>query len=268
MTIFTDEQKQKVESLVRSCGSLMLSALCTENDSSVIKEKNGDANFVTVFDEQVQDSLIKGISEIFPDAVFFAEEKDNSAEDVKNGRCFIIDPIDGTTNFIHSMGASTISVAMLVDGVPVFGVVYDPYRDDYFCAQSECGAYMNGERIFVSERYLEHSVVAFGTTPYKKSEYAEKGFLIAKNIFMNCSDIRRSGSAALDMAYVACGKLDGFFECVLSPWDYAAGYVLIKEAGGTVTDFNGTDIGFSAPSPIICSNRLIHNKLSALINNI
>lgn len=267
MVLFTDEQQQKIEALIRACGKFMLSAHRVEDDSANIKEKNGDANFVTVFDEQVQINLIDGITEIFPDSLFFAEEKENSAEDIKHGRCFIIDPIDGTTNFIHELGASTISVAMLLDGVPVFGAVYDPYRDDYFCAQTGGGAYMNGKRIFVSDRQLGHSVIAFGTTPYKKSEYADKGFTIAKNIFMSCSDIRRSGSAALDMAYVACGKLDGFFECILSPWDYAAGSVLIKEAGGKVTDFNGTDIGFSAPSPVLCSNDVVYNKLKALINN-
>ena len=199
-------------------------------------------------------------------AHFFAEEKDNFAEDTKNGLCFVIDPIDGTTNFIHYLGASTISVGALMDGKPVLGCVYDPYRNDFFIAVDGKGAYKNGERISVSDRDMPTAVVSFGTTPYRKKEYAEEGFRIARDILCNCSDLRRSGSAALDMANIACGKLDGFFECILCPWDYMAGTVLIREAGGIVTDFNGTDIGFTEPSPLLCSNGIIQNKLLALIN--
>lgn len=267
MMIFSNEQFTRVETLVRESGRFMLTAHDIEKQEGNIKEKSGDADFVTVFDEGVQNRLIKGLLEIFPDAHFFAEEKDNFAEDTKEGLCFVIDPIDGTTNFIHALGASSISVAALCDGVLVFGLVYDPYRDELFYASKGQGAFCNGERIHVSERTLANSVVAFGTTPYKKKEYADKGFTIAKNIFCNCADIRRSGSAAIDLADVACGRLDAFFECILSPWDYAAGAIIVTEAGGTITDFNENELGFSVPSPILCSNGLIHKKLSALVNN-
>lgn len=268
MKIFNSDQKKIFETLVRDCGKYMLTAHSLQVGSDKVKAKSGDADFVTVYDETVQARLIEGILQIFPDAKFFAEEKENSTDDVKTGLCFIIDPIDGTTNFIHNLGASTISIALLIDGEPVFGLVYDPYRDDLFVAEKGNGAFLNGESINVSSRELDVSVVAFGTTPYRKKEYCEKGFGIARNIFMNCADIRRSGSAALDMAYVACGKLDAFFECLLSPWDYAAGYVLVKEAGGIVTEFDGAPAGFSKPAPVLCSNGIIHNKLCALINKV
>lgn len=267
MKIFTEEQFLVFEKLVRDCGKFMLTAHDIEKCKDNIKEKSGDADFVTVFDEGVQSRLIEGILSIFPDAHFFAEEKDNFAEDTKNGLCFVIDPIDGTTNFIHSLGASSISIAVLKDGILVFGLVYDPYRNEMFYASKDEGAYCNGERISVSDRSLPNSVVAFGTTPYKKKEYSDKGFFIAKSIFCNCADIRRCGSAAIDLACVACGRLDAFFECVLSPWDYAAGALIVTEAGGTISDFNGEAIGFSEPSPILCSNTIIHKKLLALINN-
>lgn len=267
MDVFTNEQSKIFEQLIRDCGKIMLAAHSIESDTSNIRAKSGDADFVTVYDECVQARIIDGILGIFPDAHFFAEEKENFEEDVKHGKCFVIDPIDGTTNFIHDLGASTISVAMLIDAEPVFGAVYDPYRDDYFTAEKGKGAYLNGIRISVSDRDLPVSVVAFGTTPYKKTAYSETGFSIAKKIFVNCADIRRSGSAALDMAYVACGKLDGFFECILSPWDYAAGSVLITEAGGAVSDFKGEEIGFAKPSAMVCSNDIIQKKLLALINN-
>ena len=155
---------------------------------------------------------------------------------------------------------------MLYDGEPVFGCVYDPYRDDLFIAEKGSGAYKNDELIHVSDRDIDTSVISFGTTPYRKKQYAADSFRIAENIFRECADIRRSGSAALDMAYVACGKLDGFFECILCPWDYAAGSVLITEAGGCVSDFSGKPVSFSVPSPLLCSNNIINNKLSALIN--
>ncbi len=267
MKYFTPEKLDKFKKLVFSCGEFMLKATVEEDNKDNVKHKAGDADFVTVYDEGVQQMLVSGLLEMFPDAKFFAEEKENFAEDTESGICFVIDPIDGTTNFIHYLGASTISVAMLYDGEIVFGCVYDPYRRDLFVAEKGSGAYMNDERIYVSGRDIDTSVISFGTTPYRKKQYAAEGFRIAENIFRNCADIRRSGSAALDMAYVACGKLDGFFECILCPWDYAAGAVLVTEAGGMVTDFNGKPVSFSEPSPLLCSNNIINNKLTALINN-
>ncbi len=255
-----------IEKLIRESGKIMLSAAEIEADSSNIKKKSGDADFVTVFDEAVQKALINGILDILPEAKFFAEEKENFEEDTKDGICFVIDPIDGTTNFIHSLGASAISVAMLYNGSAVFSVIYDPYRDELFSAKKGKGAFLNGKRISVSCRAIGEAVISFGTTPYKKTQFAEKGFNIAHNIFVNCSDIRRSGSAAIDMAYVACGRLDGFFECILSPWDYAAGSLIIEEAGGVVSDFEGSPVSFSVPSPLICSNNTVYKKLVALIN--
>lgn len=252
--------------LVRSCGEYMLSAGDVEKQQGSVKAKSGDADFVTIFDEGVQNRLISGILEKLPDAKFFAEEKDNFADDTKNGICFVIDPIDGTSNFIHRLNASSISVAMLSDGVISFAIIYDPYRDELFSAKRNAGAFCNGKKICVSERELSDSIIAFGTTPYKKKEYSEIGFNIAKNVFCSCADIRRSGSAAIDMANVAAGRLDGFFECILSPWDYAAGALIVNEAGGIVTDFNGNDVSFSEPGPILCSNTLINDKLIALIN--
>ncbi len=170
-------------SLVRSCGEYMLSAGDVEKQQGSVRAKSGDADFVTVFDEGVQNKLISGILDKLPDAKFFAEEKDNFASDTEQGICFVIDPIDGTSNFIHRLNASAISVAMLCDGEISLAVIYDPYRDELFSAKKSCGAYCNERKICVSERELCDSVIAFGTTPYKKKEYSEKGFAIAHNIF-------------------------------------------------------------------------------------
>ncbi len=265
--IFDNEKLSILEKLVRECGEYMKSATLREDDNNCVKAKSGDADFVTVYDEGVQKRLIEGILEIFPEAHFFAEEKQNFEEDTRCGLCFVIDPIDGTTNFIHNLNASAISIGLLEDGIPVFGLIYDPYREELFTACKGNGAYCNGKRINVSTRSLADSVISFGTTPYKKKEYSDMGFDIAKRLFVNCADIRRSGSAAIDMANVACGKLDAFFECILSPWDFAAGSVIVREAGGAVTDFSGTDVSFSAPCSLFCSNNLVKDEILAIINN-
>lgn len=265
--ILSDEKLRSLEQLVRDCGNYMKSAMITERDPYCVRTKSGDADFVTIYDESVQGRLIEGISDLFPDSRFFAEEKSNSEEDTKTGLCFVIDPIDGTTNFIHNLRASAISVALLVEGIPEFGLIYDPYNDEIYSAKRGSGAYCNGKSIHVSARKLSEAVISFGTSPYNKTELAERGFEIAKKIFMNCADIRRSGSAALDMVNVACGKLDGFFECLLSPWDYAAGSLIVREAGGSVTDFNGNNVSFSCPSAVLCSNNSVKDAILTVINN-
>ncbi len=264
--IFSEEKFSNLVRLVRDCGTYMKSASVAENDSSCVRTKSSDSDFVTVYDEGVQNKLIESLTVLFPDSRFFAEEKANSAEDTKSGYCFVIDPIDGTTNFIHNFNASAISIALLVDGELQFGLIYDPYSDEMFTAFSGKGAFCNGREIHVSDRKLSEAVISFGTSPYKKEEFADIGFETAKKIFMNCADIRRSGSAAIDMVNVACGKLDGFFECLLSPWDYAAGALIVREAGGSVISFSGEDVSFSCPSSVLCSNNIVKDGILAIIN--
>lgn len=266
MEVLSSEFIDYLVNLIRDCGEYMLGAGNVEEEKGNIKAKSGDADFVTVFDEGVQRKLINGISQKLPQAHFFAEEKANFAEETRNGICFVIDPIDGTSNFIHSLGTSAISVAMLCEGEIILGIIYDPYRDELFSAVKGKGAFCNEKKICVSGRELCDALISFGTTPYKKKEYSEKGFSAAQRVFCNCADIRRSGSAAIDMANVACGRLDGFFECILSPWDYAAGSLIIREAGGKASDFNGNELSFAEPCSVLCSNNIVHDKLMALIN--
>lgn len=230
-----------------------------------VNVKPGDANFVTVYDVKIQETLITGLKEIFPGAVFFAEEQDNSAVDVSKGTCFIIDPIDGTTNFIHDMGWSGISVGMLQDGVPTLGALYDPYRKEYYIAVKGRGAFLNGERIHVSDRPLGKSVISFGTSPYRKDDFADVSFRKAHDIYVKCADLRRSGSAVLDLYNVACGRLDGFFEFTLSPWDYTAGVVVVTEAGGRLTAFDGGSVTFDRDSSMLCTNSVIHDELMQIL---
>lgn len=265
--MITEEQKRKISELVRSCGAIMLSAHALENDPSRITEKYGMGNFVTEFDVKVQNALISGLGSVVPDARFIAEEKDNDGTDFLNGVCFIIDPIDGTANFIHDLHASAVSVGFFDCGEPVFALVYDPYRDELFTASKGGGAFLNGRKISVSDRPLDKALAAFGTSPYNRDTLGEISFAIAKSIYMKTADLRRTGSAAIDICNIACGRLDVFFEALLSPWDFAGGGLIIKEAGGILTDLHGNIPDFSKPSSVLCTNARLHKQALEIIKS-
>lgn len=253
-----------LKEIVRNAGKIMLGVDGIDADGDICA-KSGDANYVTVFDVKVQNYLISEITKVFPDAVFFAEEKDNDSCVLSSEHCFIIDPIDGTTNFIRNYKQSSISVAMFSKGKAVLGIVYNPYLDELFSATEGNGAFLNGERIFVSEKPLSEAVIGFGSSPYYKEELGKKTFDTVYNVFMHCADVRRTGSAAIDLANLAMGRIDGFFEMRLSPWDVAAGYLLVKEAGGVITDLDGHDIDFSNPSPVVAGSFKVHGELLSYI---
>ena len=255
-------------SLMVKAGDIMLSAHHIESDGS-IHEKSGDsANLVTVYDIAVQEFLLSEIKKNIPDACFIAEEKENDAEVLKAKYCFIIDPIDGTANFAHDYRHSCISLALFSYGEAVFCVIYDPYQKEIFSAEKGKGAYLNGNRITVSDRDVPHSIVAFGTSPYYKDKLADMTFGLCRALFMKCSDLRRSGSAALDLAYVAAGRNDMFFECVLSPWDIAAGSLLIREAGGIISDMEGNELAFDKPSPVIAASPRVYDALLETVKSL
>lgn len=243
--------------LIYEAGKIMLSAH-NDEQSQAVKIKPGMANFVTAYDVAVQEFLLREIAAAIPDATFIAEEQENDPKAFLGDKCFVIDPIDGTTNFIHDYRHSSISVAMLTGGEPVFGAVYDPYLGEMFTAERGHGAYLNGRPIHVANTPVALSVVTLGSTPYDKNTYASRTFALAQSIFMETADFRRSASAALDLAYVAAGRIDGFFELQLSPWDFAAGSLLVTEAGGLITQEDGTPITLSAPCSIFAGSPQVH----------
>ena len=231
------------------------------------KEKHGEVNYVTIYDEKVQAFLIENIKKIYPNATFIAEEKDNDNNALNSELCFIIDPIDGTTNFIRDYKTSSISVGVWSFGEPIFGAVLNPYLGELYTAEKGKGAFLNGQKITVSDKDLKETIFAFGSSPYYKQELGEKTFDIAKKFFFECADIRRSGSAALDFCHLASGRIDLFFECRLSPWDFAAGSIIVKEAGGIITDLDGNELNFSSPRSILCGNQKTHKKALEIIKN-
>lgn len=245
----------RIKELVRSVRSFFFS-----NGKEIDIMVKGTADFVTQVDFQVQEAVQRGLKELYPDIQFMGEEKDNSDIDF-NKAVWILDPIDGTTNFIHGYRHSALSLALCANRKIVMGIVYQPYTDELFWAQEGKGAWRQEERIYVSGvRELEKSLVTVGTSPWDH-DLADRNFELFKQIFLRCSDIRRTGSAALDLAYVACGRTDAFIEQGLKPWDFAAGVLLVKEAGGTVTDYKGEEIDVTALSQIAAGNGCIGQLL-------
>ena len=249
---------EAIEQAVREAGAVMRSAHDVESQKDAIDEKAGPANFVTVYDVRVQNMLMEALHRILPEAQYFAEEKENDPAILREGYTFIIDPIDGTTNFIHNYGMSAISVGLLYCGTPVFGVIYDPYREELFEARRGLGAFCNGRRIHVSDRPVEKGVFAVGTAPYYRETLGDATFSMMRTLFDAGVDIRRLGSAALDLAAVACGRADGYVELLISPWDYAAGALLVEEAGGIVTDPAGAPMQYASPSGICAGTAVTH----------
>ncbi len=196
-----------------------------------------------------------GLREIMPDAHFVGEEGTTQAF-APTGEFFIVDPIDGTTNFIKDYHFSSISVALVVDNAAELGVIYNPYTDEMFCAQRGQGAFCNGKRLHVSSEPLENAIIVFGTAPYHE-ELNEKTFSLAYSYFRKALDIRRSGSAALDLCTIAAGRAELFFELVLSPWDYAAGALIVEEAGGLVSDCDGHPLVYDRPCSVLARNKTV-----------
>lgn len=245
---------------------LVLSAkpfITDEADTDAVTEK-GDADFVTKVDLKVQSYIKSALLRDFPAIQFMGEEGERENIDFRKP-VWILDPIDGTTNLIHRYNMSAVSLALVENGRAVFGLIYNPFHNELFKAAKGSGAFLNGKRINVSKTAeLRDSLVSIGTMPYVKTDADEK-FELFKRIFLNSVDIRRGGSAALDLAYVACGRTDAFFESGLKPWDYAAGCIILEEAGGKVTDYDGNPVRFDENSSIIAGNKAVYGQLLPLI---
>ncbi|MBR3149570.1 MAG: inositol monophosphatase [Eubacterium sp.] len=217
-----------------------------------IEMKSSGVDLVTKFDKEIQDFLISRLSEVVPKAQFFGEEGDGNKE-LTDGYCFIIDPIDGTTNFIKGFQHSAISVGLAKDKEIVLGVVMDPDLDNVYYAEKGKGAYLNGRRIHVGDCDLSRSLVLFGTCPYEH-ELAKRTFEITEQVFYKSLEVRRAGSAALDICYVAAGKADLYFELILRPWDWAGATLILKEAGGVCTTCEGEELDAGKIKSYACGN--------------
>lgn len=224
----------------------------------------GLADFVTDIDINVQNYIKSMLESEYPDIQFVGEEGKNDEVNYSQS-VWILDPVDGTTNLIHDFKMSAVSLALYKSGKGEAGIVYNPFNDELFTAQRGKGAYLNGKPIRVSEvSSIQEGLISIGTSPYDK-KFADRNFEIFKKIFVNAQDIRRTGSAAIDLCYAACGRIDGYFERNLKPWDFAAGAVILEEAGGKISNFNDGEIDISKNNNIIAGNGLVNDELRDII---
>ncbi|HTF99303.1 MAG TPA: inositol monophosphatase family protein [Nitrospirota bacterium] len=222
----------------------------------------GDINLVTEMDMMSERAIVKVLRSVFPDHSIVAEEE----TDIRTASPFtwIIDPLDGTTNYAHGYPCFSVSLAQAREGDVILGVVYDPMRDELFSASKSGGAYLNGEKIAVSKTDdLIRSLLATGF-PYDRTVSEKNNLDYFQNLLMASQEVRRDGSAALDLCYVAMGRFDGFWELKLKPWDVAAGSLILAEAGGVVTDLSGYAFDMHAEE-ILATNGLIHKAMLEII---
>lgn len=218
----------------------------------------GKNSLVTEVDKLSEDIIIRSIKRSFPSHDIFAEE--SGRHSTSSEYVWIIDPLDGTTNYTHGYPFFSISIALEIEGVVKAGVVYDPVKDEMFSTELGQGAYMNGEPIRVSGSVrLDESHLVTGFV-HDDPHMVEENLRHFANFIWKARAVRRDGSAALDLCYVACGRFDGFWELGLNPWDTAAGMLIVEEAGGRVTDFIGGEYSIYVRE-ILASNSSIHSEM-------
>jgi myo-inositol-1(or 4)-monophosphatase len=229
-----------------------------------INYKGTSANLVTEADLMAESYLTEQLKKLVPDSKVLGEEG-SSGEDLHSSKLWIIDPLDGTNNFAHTIPHFAVSVAYAEAGRVLSGVVYDPSRNECFSAVLNKGATLNGDPISVSKNaHIYESMIATGFY-YDRGILMERTLLSIHRLFKaNIRGIRRFGSAALDICWVACGRFEGYFEYQLSPWDFAAGQLILNEAGGVFSDVDGVERELHSKGTI-CSNGLIHDTFVELV---
>ncbi len=270
MDHFTEERLTGICAAARAAGGIMLQAERTQEGKKNVlgvEDKGGHANFVTRYDKKVQAFLEKELHVLLPQARFIGEESDVEAPQPETASgafadetdedaadyTFVIDPIDGTSNFMKDLRASVVSIALLRDGSPYIGVVYQPYMDMLYYAVRGCGAFVQDRavtrQLHSSLDPLAHSFVMIGTSPYYP-EFMDTTFRLCAHYMPKCIDLRRFGAAAWELCLAASGNIGLFLELHLQLWDYAAGALIAEEAGCRVTDLDGRPLRFDGPSSV------------------
>lgn len=233
---------------------------------SIKVETKSENDFVTNVDRVAENLIIETIKKAYPEHTIITEET-GIIKGNNNETQWIIDPIDGTTNFINGIPHYSISIAVRIKGKTEVAIVYNPMANEYFTAVRGQGAKLNNLRIRVNQstKDLTGAIMAIAF-PFKAKQYSDCYFNVLQKLFTKCADFRRTGSAALDLSYVAAGRLDGFFEIGLKPWDIAAGELILREAGGIVTDFVGNN-NYMASGNIVAGTPKIVKDFLALTKN-
>jgi myo-inositol-1(or 4)-monophosphatase len=225
----------------------------------------GAIDLVTEADLAAEELILDVLRDTLPEIKVLSEESFASYEKIPEEPVWIIDPLDGTTNFAHNFPWFAVSIALYERGRSHVGVIYSPIQKELFCATRAGGAWLNDRRIKVSEvSSLQNALVATGF-PYNIQERTDSILAMLKAVLTHSQGVRRPGAAALDLAYLACGRLDAFWEAGLKPWDTAAGNLLVEEAGGILSNFNGSPFSPFIPE-LLASNTLLHRDLTALLH--
>ena len=249
--------KEFAVNLAQEAGALLMKKIA----QSLEIHYKGDINLVTEADKMSENLIVAAIRQNFPDHGILSEE----SPAILDGSSFrwIIDPLDGTTNYAHGYPVFCVSMALEKEGEIILGVIYDPTRQDTFVAERGEGAYLNGKKLAVSATPdLNRSLLATGF-PYDIRESKDNNLNYFAAMAKEVQAIRRAGAAALDIAYIAAGRFDGFWELKLQPWDMAAGCLLVEEAGGKITDIMGSPWNMLSPN-ILVSNGRIHEPMIAV----
>ncbi|MGN0778821.1 MAG: inositol monophosphatase family protein [Aristaeellaceae bacterium] len=251
---------EQLQDILLKAGKLMV-----EYQHPQVFDKGRHADFVTEADIAVQAYLLDALGKAYPTAKFFAEEKQDNV--LTDDLTFIIDPIDGTTNYFRRRRCSMISIGAVENRRPVFGALYNPYQHELYTAERGKGAWCNGERLHVTDVPLSDALVSFGTAPY----YEELFDLTTRTLgalLPLVVDIRRTGSACIDMCDVATSRSDAMIEWRLQPWDFCAGSLLIEEAGGRCGSILGSPLLYDQPMPFLAANPRIFEPLRDILQQL
>ena len=245
----------------RKAGSI-ISRASSDLDKLTIRRKRQN-DFVSEVDHAAEDAIISTLRDAYPTHGFLAEE--SGERDAKSDYVWVIDPLDGTTNFLHGFPQYCVSIALLHKGSAQQAVVYDPNRNELFTATKGVGAYLNDRRIRVTRRDKLQECLILTGFPFRNPGQLDEYLRMFRSMTMSCAGIRRPGAAALDLAWVAAGRADGFWEIGLSPWDIAAGALLVREAGGLVGDTEGED-KYVESGRVVATNAKIFSAVLQAIN--
>lgn len=247
----------------KKAGKVLINGFGKLNTKKI--NKKGPSDYVTEFDFLAEDVISKTIKKYFPEHSILGEEQGLHNKNNKYG--WLIDPLDGTTNYVHGFPMFSSSIALAENGKVILGVIFDPVRNELFHACKGRGAWLNNKPIQVSKQLsLCDALIATGF-PFRHKDVLDVYLKSFREVFLHCGGIRRPGSASLDLAYTACGRVDGFWEYGLSSWDIAAGSIILKEAKGKITDFKGRE-NYLKSGNVTAGNHAIHGSLLTLIKNI
>ena len=261
-----DLDYQKMEAIVRKAGEKMKAVAGTDE---IVHEKVGNANFCTDMDIEIQKFLIAELSGILPEASFYGEEEtEGSTKEVSTDYVFYLDPIDGTTNYMFGYGHSCVSCGLAFRGEMIAGFIYDPFTDQMYTGIRGRGAALNGKKVTVPDRSIEEGIVAFDATRYNEGEgeLVDRLFEMVKVFFRKSLATREGGSASIGLARVATGANTCYIQYVLKPYDYAAAIVIVEEAGGIMTQMDGSPMSLTGNSSVICGSRKAYEEAKTILN--